>query len=412
MTVRPSLLIAALCVASLLDWQPVRSAEQALSPVLRPADGLVRACLPDPAPVDPVQRAVEVLEARTVWDGWVAALRGGARPADAHHELALVPVVEARSAAQELIVRVPPDAVVADTPVTHHGVLLGFLRPWKRGGERVESGGLARVALLGNPAARPVAALWRVSEETAPVHFLLSTGAAGPVIEHASQKVQVPGEQLAFTRDVSLLGDKLPGGLLVGRVVRNPDADVPGGSLLADPLAGEDGNRNLLEPILDASTLGHVVIEVEVGQPWSCRRTTAGLFASTSRKGRVRLDAGRWSGIQTGDVVVQDGVLVGLVAAAGPWSAEVYRELPPGQVLVVSPDGDVVPTTPRATDWPAGWAPHIGWTVVVGHREHGGLLAGVISSVDDEGFAVELPRLDFDRDKDSAHDPQVTVLER
>jgi hypothetical protein len=312
--------------------------------------------------------------------------------------------MEVRRAAQELIVRVPPGAVEVDTPVTNQGVLLGFFRPWKRDGERVESGGLARVALLGNPAARPVAALWQVSEEASPVHFILSSGADGPTIAHTSQDVQAPTGQLAFTRDVSLLGDKLPGGLLVGRVARPAGDDVPGGALVASALTGERARGGLLEPVVDPSSLGHVVIEVDVGVPWPCRQVDAGLFASTSRRGRLSLDVGRWSGITVDDLVVQGGVLVGRVVASGPWASQVLRELPPGRVLVVDPGGDVVPTTPQADGWPEDWTPQVGWHVVVGHRVRGGILAGVISSVAPDGFSVELPPVD--------PDAPVTVLER
>jgi hypothetical protein len=389
MTVRPSLLIVALCIGSLFDWQPVRSGEQALSSLFRPVDGLVKACLPTPAEPEQARRAAGVREARDAWGSWEIALRSGARPSDASRELALVPVVESRRSAQELIVRVPPDAVLAGTAVTSHGVLLGFLRPWSRDAERVESGGLARVALLGNPKARPVAAEWRASKDAAVVHFLLTSGAKGPTIAHASHEGVLPSGQLAYTRDASMFGDALPGGLLLGRVKQRAEADVPGGAL-----AGYRQREGIFESLLDAYTLDHVVIEVDVGVPWENRETSCRMFASTSRRGRLRLDAGWWSGIATHDLVVQDGVFIGRVMAAGPWSSEVHRGLPPGKVLVVSPEGEVVSTTPQSADWPAGWTPQVGWRVVVGHRVYGGFLAGEIGNVGPLGFSVERPFLD------------------
>ncbi len=389
MIVRPALVVAALSVASLLGVPVVRSAEQALTPLLRPGDALVRACLPSPDGIDRVTRTADVAEARAVWDAWTAALRGGARPADARRELALAPVVEVRAAAQELVVRVPEDGVEVDTPVTHHGVLLGFLRPWRRDGTRVESGGLARVALLGNPSARPVAAEWAVDEQASPVQFLLTSGKDGPSIAHASESRHPQPGQLAWTRDVSLLGDTLPPGLIVGRIVPEEGEEVPGGGL-----ADRREVEHLVRPLLEPTTLGHVVVEVAVGAPWPLRGATADVLASTSRRGRLRLAAGRWDGVTEGDLVTQDGVLVGVVSSAGPWTAEVRRAVPPGQLLVVSPDGEVTPTAGTSDDWPPGWRPEPGWLVVTGHRVDGGLLAGEVATVGPAGLTVALPPID------------------
>ena len=105
-----------------------------------------------------------------------------------------------------------------------------------------------------------------------------------------------------------------------------------------------------------------------------------------------------WNGIASQDLVVQDGVFIGQVKAAGPWSSEVHRELPPGKVLVVSPEGEVVSTTPLSADWPRDWVPQVGWRVVVGHRVYGGFLAGEIREVGPRGFSVERPLLDPEGD--------------
>jgi hypothetical protein len=393
MTVRPSFLVVALCLGSLFDWQPVRSGEQALSALLRPTDGLVQVCLPTFTEPEQTRRALAVREAREAWGSWEIALRSGARSSDARRELAVVPVVEPRRSAQELIVRVPPGAVLAGAAVTSHGVLLGFLRPWRRDAERVESGGLARVALLGNPKARPVAAEWRASAESPAVHFLLTSGAEGPTIAHTSREGVLASGQLAYTRDASIFGDALPGGLLLGRVKQKDASDIPGGAL-----AESRQREGKLESLVDAYTLDHVVLEVDVGVPWEIRETSCRAFASTSRRGRLRLDAGMWNGIASQDLVVQDGVFIGQVKAAGPWSSEVHRELPPGKVLVVSPEGEVVSTTPLSADWPRDWVPQVGWRVVVGHRVYGGFLAGEIREVGPRGFSVERPLLDPEGD--------------
>ncbi len=350
---------------------------------------------------------MEVGGARAAWKAWSVSLSEGARAGDPRRELALAPVIEARPGAQELVIRVPPNSVEVDTPVTHHGVLLGFLRPWKRRGEKVESEGLARVALLGHPSARPVAAMWKLTEAAPAVHFLLTSGEKGPTVAHASHASHPLPGQLAWTRDVSSLGDPLPGGLLVGRVSPGTAGDVPGGGQakrLGRTAQAGSARDERLEPIFDISTLGYVVIEIKVGAEQPCRRVESRALASASRRGRLRLDKGRLSGLEVGDVVVQDGVLVGRVVSVGPASAEVWRDLPPGRVLVVAPDGEMVSTTCHARDWPRGWMPEPGWRVVVGHRSEGGILAGTVADVSPEGFALELPFVQ--------PDDTVQVLER
>ena len=386
-----------------MEWAPLRGAEQVLSRVFAISDGLLGGLLPEPALPDQERRVDDLWVAQQAHGAWLNALTTGARPTDERRELVLAPVLEVLDSRKELIVGVAPGSVQADTPVTHQGVLLGFVRPWRRGDPAVEVAGRARVALLGHGQARPVAAVWKASEASDAVHFVLRTRERAPTLVHSSLDLDPPQGQLAWTRDVSLLGDDLPPGLLLGRLTHRDagQGDQPGGGV-----ASPDRERgpDILEPVLDPNQLGYVVLEASVGSAQDCRRSVGHLMHSGSRLGRLRLDIGAWQGVQAGDLVVQDGVLVGVVQTAGPWSSIVHRGLPPGKLLVVDENGEVVPTGLEVADWPADWRPTVGQPVLSGHRELGGLLVGSVDSVGPDGFGLRVPLIDGEL--------PVTVIER
>ena len=395
MNPRAALLVALLCCGSLVGWPGFRTVEQAPAALLLPADNLVGWGLPDAVTADPELAEDARRTAWEAWEAWCATLVAQGRPVDDRYEARVVPVLSSDRRRQELVVRVPEGSVVAGSPVTHQGVLLGFLRPWAGNVEEVERGGRAKVALLGHGRARPVAALWQAGTQAQPVHFLLESGAGGPQVAHTSTETLPPPGQLAWTRDVSRLGDPLPAGLLVGRVSPTPAPDTPGGGL-ADRI-----DRDVrLEPLLDPHSLGHVVVETLVDSAWAVRGRKAELVHSgaarravprarqagveagvLATRGRLRVDAGLVHGVQAGDLVAQDGALVGVVETAGPLTSVVRRGLPSARLLVVSDDGEVVPCGPDADTWPAGWRPTAGSLVVTGHRELGGLWAGEVASL-------------------------------
>jgi len=384
---RPALLLALLCCGSLFGWPGLRDAEQGAALFLLPADPLVKACLPAPMPAQGAARERDLTRATEAWDVWCRALMAQARPVDARYEARVVPVLAARPEQQELLVRVPVGGVRAGSPVTSQGVLLGFLRPWGSHAEVVESGGRARVALLGHPLARPVAASWQLAERAVgePVHFLITSGPAGPRVAHSSSDSLPPAGQLAWTRDVSRLGDALPAGFLVGRLEVEAAADLPGGGL---PGAGAGGLALRLQPVLDAYALSHVVIESAVGQEFALQGCLGHVLASGTSAQRVRLDVGRIDGVQGGDLVVQDGQWLGTIESAGPLTSVVRLGLPDGQLLVVSPDDEIVATTAEPARWPADWTPSPGALVLAGHVDLGGLLVGTVVSADAGGLSV------------------------
>ncbi len=366
------------CVLSLAGVPPLRWLEQGLAPLLQPLEGLLAPWAPAP---DAESLLVLREPAQRAFGAWREEVLGPVPAAAAGREALLVPVVGRRAARHELLLAVPAGAVARDAPVTHRGALLGFVT------ELSADGLLATVALLGKPDARPVAAEWCVVPEARPVSFLL-TGSGNDDdwtlrVEAPSSSVRPPSDQLAWTRDVSALGDDLPAGLLVGRL--QLPAERPGGGL---PRAS--ASALTLLPLIDPLAVDLVTVEGQRGAARESRRAEARLLA-TCRVGRtLRLDGGERAGVHRGDWVLQDGLFVGVVSESAAWSAVVDGEALPTSVLVVSPAGDVVACGPRPERWPAGWHPQPGDLVVAVHLAAGGLVVGTVDEVDDDdGFTIE-----------------------
>ena len=402
----PGLLVAALGLSSLLGVGAVRSLEQAPGMLAAWLDGLLVAALPHaeaPSPFASAPSPPRVLPpeyaalAREAWALYADEVLGSAALGRGVARDRLVPVVQTRPASHEIVLRVPRHSVAKGAPVAHRDVLLGFVASLSADGER------AVVRLLGHPGSRPVAGEWRAAAGARPVHFLAYGRGDHLAVENRSSSVPPPPEQLARTRDVKFLGDALPPGLLLG-LLEAREHDEPGGGLGPGDAVGLGlpvGDLAVrVRPLLDAMELGVVTVpvadtEAAAGAP--TRGPVPGrLLATCGAGGRRRLDRGAADGLEVGDLVVQDGVLVGTVAVVGRGSSIVDQGLPPGRLLVVPSDGRLVPCGLGADSWPAGWTPEPGQVVVGGHAEHGGLLVGRVAALTADGGALVLDRADVD----------------
>lgn len=382
MRLPPALFIGGLCLASLLDVAPVRTAEQALGVLLLPTRSLVEASLPEPLPVP--GSADLAARAQLAWQAWVDAVAQRPPVVAPEREPLVVPVLAHDPLRRELLVQAPQAELEVDGPVTHRGVLVGFLRPWRRGSSRVVVDGQARVALLGHGQARPVAAAWLDEQQVSePVHFLVASRDDGPAVTHRSRLVLPDPGQLAVTRDVRGLGDVVPAGLLLGRV-GGADQELPGGAR---------GLRRLdeiqLEGLMDPGELGLVTLEAPRHSTLVQPVLGAGLLPSGDPGGRRwMIDRGLTDGVVRGDSVVQDGRWFGRVAWVGPFTALVLRDLPGEPLLVESADQRLVPLES------ADFLPPAGTPVFGGHPALGGLVVGRVA--DDLG-ALSLEPVDPSR---------------
>jgi hypothetical protein len=270
--------------------------------------------------------------------------------------------------------------VTAGVTVTHRGVLLGFVR------ELGPAPGRATVALLGRDDARPVAAQWSPEPGGRPIQFLVQAADRdeGYAVRVAAltSRVLPPPDQLAWTRDVSDLGDTLPPGLLVGRLLGGL-AEAPGGGQRID-----EGGTLRLSPVLDPFAPGVVTVEVEPGASLPLRRGGARLSPTSVSDSAVRLRAGTRAGVRRGDWVCQAGLFVGIVCDVSPWSAVLDTRAPDGRLLVVSPSGQGVACGASRPSWPPGWEPAPGDLVAVGHVGTGGLVLGTVARVDEDGLVL------------------------
>jgi hypothetical protein len=231
-----------------------------------------------------------------------------------------------------------------------------------------------------------------VQPEARPISFLVTDGARAVEgamrVDAPSSSVRPPPNQLAWTRDVSALGDDLPPHLLLGRLAAPPEQ--PGGGL---PRASSADL--VLLPLVDALAIDLVTVEGEPGATRECRHTSARVF-TTCRAGRtLRLDAGSGAGLRRGDWIVQDGLFVGVVSVISPWSALVDTAALPPTLLIMSPTGELVGCGARTSSWPSGWQPGRGDLVAVGRLGVGGLVIGTVEGLDDDD-GIEIARLQPD----------------
>jgi hypothetical protein len=366
-----AILLATFCLLSLAGSAPVRSLEQLAASLAGLLDGLggdLRA--PRTESVADADRAA----ADDAWVAWMEAVAGQLAAARPGRQALLVPVVEWRRGPSEIVIRVPAGTVREGAAVTHRDVLLGFVGP-------VEAdAGQAVVRLLRHSAARPVAGEWRSAPGARPVHFLARSRDGRLHAESRSSTVSPGPDLLAVTRDVSFLGDLLPAGLILGRLVSD-DRDEPGGGLAV-------GGRGVqLDDLVNPYQVGVVTVEAEPGATLDGRVLPARLQRTTWSDQRWRLDRGTKAGVQVGDWVAQDRVFAGRVAASGRWSAETHSTLPEGQLLVVEGE-EVVPCHLARSTWPTDWSPRPGLLVVTGHPRVGGLVVGHVGRVGADGFTV------------------------
>jgi hypothetical protein len=382
MMLRPGLVVAVLCVASLLDAPWVRTAEQTLAPVLLVAEGLVADLMPSVEPF--AAEDAEPAAAGLAWEAWLDAVAARPAVAEAGRQACVVPVIESLPERQELILRVPDGELLRDSPVTHRGVLVGFLRPWSGSDDRVVVAGRARVALLGHPRARPVAAT--LSDES--LHFLVASRDELPTVVLRSRRVQPLPGQLAYSRDASFLGDSLPAGLAIGRVSRN-ESDLPGGAL-----ASQARDEPALEALLDAAELSHVTVEAPLQAELSLPVVEGHLLRSAQGRHRWQLDRGLLHGVGRGDGVVQQGRWVGRIEWAGPLTSIVSREVPAGPLIVGDATGQLVPVGVSFGAWPADWRPEPGLPVFWGNARNGGLSVGRLGPMDQDCLTIDLGGFD------------------
>lgn len=387
----PIVLVA--CLASLAGWEPVRRAEQSLGPMLAIGEALWAPLAPEVA--GPFAEPDEVEAAARAWRSYLGAVRGRGDVALPGRDVLLAPVVdvEVGERRRRLTIAVPEAGVPDGALVTHRGAFVGLVVD-------VEEG-RATVALVGDDRLRAIAAEWQAAPTARPVHFLLaSEGGEGKVASRSSSVAPQEG-QVAWTRAVADLGDDLPSGLLLGRVTSRIAGDVPGGAE-----HGLAATRELeLEPFLAPEELGVVTVEVLPGTEAPSLSVDARRLVTCGRDAvRARLDVGSRHGVEPGAWVVSDGVWLGRVDVAGWASSSVVRDVPRGTLLVIDPDGRVIPCRPDVSTWPEGWAPTPGAAVVTGHVRVGGLLVGHVASVDDAGFTIAPAAV-----RDARH---VTVVER
>lgn len=366
-----AILLATVCLLSLAGAVPVRSLEQLAASVVGLLDGLggdLRAARTDTVSAEDRAAADEA------WAVWMEAVAGQLASARPGRQATLVPVVEWRREQSEIVIRVPAGAVREGAAVTHRDVLLGFVGPVEPDADR------ARVRLLRHTAGRPVAGEWRSAPGARPVHFLARSREGRLLVESRSSTVSPGPDLLAITRDVSFLGDTLPAGLILGRLVSD-DLDEPGGGLTVSSASVQ------LDDLVDPFRVGVVTVETEPGAELGGRVLPGRLQRTTWSDQRWRLDRGTKAGVQPGDWVAQDRVFGGRVTASGRWKAETSTTLPDGQLLVVEGD-EVVPCHLDRSTWPPDWAPRPGLLVVTGHPRVGGLVVGHVGRVGADGFTV------------------------
>ncbi len=410
-------LVLALCLTSLSGLGPVRTAEQLPAGAARWFEVILSGLIPaTDGPGEPVLAAglgawplsspavddeniwfasdEERALARRAWDLYEEAVRGEVGGLRDGRAGLLVSVVASDPAGRRLSLHVPVGAVERGAPVMHRDVLIGFV-------DTVEESGRAGVRLLGHPSVGAVAGEWQAAPGGRSHHFLARARDGRLVMEHASSTVRPPAEQLLRTRDVSFLGVDLPPGLLIGRVVGNGAEEVPGGG----SVFSRGDLKPVIAPLFDPHGLGAVVVEGQAGVRLTTATRVGRLSRSMSAEGRWRVDLGRADGVTAGQWVVQDGVFVGLIETAGGSSSIVRRAQPPGGLLVVEADGQVVPFHPSplsADRMQAGnWRPEPGLIVCAGHPTLGGLLLGevpaVFSVTVDGGWDLVRPDVDPER---------------
>ncbi len=376
--------VLVLCVMSLAGFAPVRAIEQFASHALGALEGVLSEWMPSEA----VERDPQATaRARDAHAAYLESVSGAFDPADTDGDGAglLVPVVSRSPDRYELVLRVPAGAVAVGAPVAHRGVLLGFVHRLGEDDTR------ATVALLGHSAARPVAGEWKASEAARPVWFLVRGREGDMHVSGRSSTVGPRPDQLAWTRDVGRLGDDLPPGLVLGRVVTGT-RDAPGGGLVDDP-----DTEVRLQPVLDPYDVDVVGVQAKPGHALSTRTVGAALSRTSRAPGRWRVDVGTTSGVRTGDWVIQDGVFVGVIVVAGRSSSEVVDRVPAGLALVIDDSGgadEVVPCTPDVAGWPDDWRPRSGQLVAGGHLAYGGFLLGEVGAVGDDGWRLIRSRID------------------
>ncbi len=385
--------VLAACVASVAGWGPIRRAEQALGPMLSIGEALFAPLAHAPAGTEVVDDHRR--EADLAWASYVEAVRGPGEVCLPGRKVALAPVLSVATTERRrrMKIAVPADGVPDGALVTHRGAFVGLVVDVE---DRI-----AEVALIGDEDLRPLAAEWQTAPSARPVHFLLGSEKGTALVESRSSTVAPPAGQVAWTRSVAALGDDLPPGLLLGRVVKPDEQDLPGGAA-----EGLGATRELeLEPLIAADDLGIVTVEVLPSAEREARTVSAlRVVTSGSETTSVRLDVGSRHGVEQGCWVVRDGAWLGRVAVVGWTSSIVEREVPRGTLLVIGAGGSVVPCRTEAASWPEGWVPQVGDRVVTGHGRLGGLLMGTVKDVTQAGFDVEPVVWGTDR--------TVTVVER
>lgn len=392
---RAGIVAAALCVASLCDVSWVRTAEQVLVPALFLGEDVLSDWMPEAHPdLAPDLAADDGDASALAWAAWVDAV--AQRPPLPRPDTApcVVSVEGYDARRQEIILQVPEVELEVDSPVTHRGVLLGFLRPWSRRDEQVVVGGQARVALLGHPRARPVAATWQDGS----MRFLVASREEAPTVVLRSRRIRPLPGQLALSRNASALGDTLPAGLALGRVAPQ-ETDLPGGAV-----ALHTRDEPALESLLDPGSLALVTIEAPIEADLPRRALQGRLLRTLPGAQRWHLDQGLAQGVNQGDDVIQGHRWVGRVESAGPLSAIVSRALPRRSLLVGDTAGQLIPVGLGAGAWPFDWQPQDGLPVFCGLPGWGGLAVGRLGPLDHGRLTVDLG--DFDPSE------PVTVLSR
>ena len=392
---RAGIVAAALCVASLCDVSWVRTAEQVLVPALFLGEDVLSHWMPEiRSDLDLGASADDGEAAGLAWSAWVDAV--AVRPPLPVPDTApfVVSVSEHDARRHEFLLQVPDVDLRVDSLVTHRGVLLGFLRPWSSRDERVVVNGQARVALLGHPRARPVAATWQDGS----MRFLVASREDEPTVVLRSRRIRPLPGQLALSRNASALGDTLPAGLVLGRVAAQ-ETDLPGGALALHTL-----DEPALEQLLDPEDLALVAIEAPLAADLSRRALCGRLLRTDHGAQRWHLDQGLAQGVRQGDDVIQDHRWVGRVESAGPFSAIVSRAFPRRSLLVGDASAQLIPVGLTPGAWPMDWQPQEGLPVFCGLPGWGGLTVGRLGPLDRGRLTVDLG--DFDPSR------PVTVLSR
>ena len=375
---RGSWLVVAFSLASLIGLEPARRAEQWLAALLLPLDGLVARALPEPELL--ADRAALEQDAQAAWAAWEAALGARSRPLGGALRPTTLSVLRYDASRGELALRAGDAPLSVGSPVTHRGVLLGFIVARSADGRVAVRDGEARVALVGGPAARPVAATWQADATADPAHFLLAGSRDGPRITHKSREFDGRLRPLVTTRDVRVLGDSLPAGLLLGHLEPKP-IELPGGGV-------GRGTGEHFAPLLDPARVTWVSVEVPAAWTPVAHPLSARVVASSRTASALLVDRGSLDGVLPGDLVVQGGLLLGRVVRCGPLTSEVQRGAGPGTVLVVVDDARVVPLEPDDAHWPDDGPASAGRPVFGGESGWGGLAVGLLCDPTPSSFTV------------------------